>query len=202
MKFIACLSTLSISISLFFGFGFTLSVDAQTDSLGSPTRFNNANAAFKSNLSLQGISFEISSPNHNTDNTVFVTPKGLKGDHLPSSMVIDGKVTGAEIADLNRDGFPEIYIYVNSNDASKKGSLLAYASNRNQSITPIYLPPLAEDQQLNSNYAGHDEFAIVENALERRFRIDGQNKSYRQIQYKLKAGEAGWVLVKTRVTDF
>lgn len=200
MHLIAHLYPLSISIGLFFCFA--MPAHAQSDSIGSPTRFNNANAPFKSNLSFQGISFAISSPNHNKDNAVFVTPKGLQGDNASISVIVDGKVTGAEIADLNSDGFPEIYIFVNSNDASKKGSLLAYASNRNKSITPIYLPPLSEDQKAMNNYAGQDEFAVVENALERRFRIAGQDKSYRQIQYKLKAGEAGWVLVKTRITDF
>lgn len=48
---------------------------------------------------------------------------------------------------------------------------------------------------------GHDEFQVVENSLVRRFPIykDGDSNAkpsgkMRQLQYKLKAGEAGWLL--------
>ncbi|HAT40000.1 hypothetical protein [Polynucleobacter necessarius] len=69
------------------------------------------------------------------------------------------KVTGAKIAALSGDGFPEIYIYVNSNEVSNMGSIVAYVSNQNKSITPIYLPPLAEDPKVISGYTDGDECA-------------------------------------------
>jgi len=193
----------SIVLALGFNLGIAFNVNAQTHSFGSPTQFSNANTPFYSSLSYQGLFIKITSPNTNKGNAVFLKPKGLRAENLPFSVSIDGKVTGAEIADLNGDGFPEIYIYISANDKNAKGSLVAFASNKNKSLTPIYLPPLSDDPPLMHGYTGHDEFAVVENSIERRFPLSGGRlNAYRQIQYKLKAGEAGWVLKNTRVTEF
>ncbi len=179
---------------------------AQPNQYGTPTQFSKASAPFSTTLSYQGLTFDIQSANKDIDNSITLTTKGLQRENLPIKENIDGKVTGAEIADLNGEGFPEVYIYINANDANAKGILLAYASNKNISITPIHLPAITDDPKMALGYMGHDEFAVVENALERRFRIDGKvskdKYSYRQIQYKLKAGEAKWLLVRTRATDF
>ena len=201
MKYPFLISLLVLALG--FNLGFALNINAQTNSFGSPTQFSNANTPFYSSLSYQGLSIEISSPNANRGNAVLLKPKGLSGENVPVSITIDGKVTGAEIADLNADSFPEIYIHISTNDKNAKGSLVALASNKNKSLTSIYLPPLSDDPALMNGYTGHDEFAVVENSLERRFPLGGGRlNTYRQIQYKLNAGEAGWVLKKTRVTEF
>jgi len=51
------------------------------------------------------------------------------------------------------------------------------------------------------SYKGRDEFSVVENRLVRRFPVAPRNgvQHYRQIQYKLVAGEAGWMLKVDRV---
>ena len=56
---------------------------------------------------------------------------------------------------------------------------------------------------------GHDQFAIGEAALLRRFPIyrNGDTNAaptggVRQLQYKLKAGEAGWVLKLDNITAY
>jgi hypothetical protein len=56
---------------------------------------------------------------------------------------------------------------------------------------------------------GHDEFAVVEGIVAQRFPIYNQGDSnakptgkMRQLQYKLKQGEAGWVMKLDRVTEF
>ena len=56
---------------------------------------------------------------------------------------------------------------------------------------------------------GHDKFHVGEGTLLRRFSVyrEGDINSKptggtRQIQYKLKASEAGWVLRKDRVVEF
>ena len=96
------------------------------------------------------------------------------------------------------NGFPEIYVYVNSAGSGAYGSLVAYASNRNKSLTPIYLPELSDDKKLSEGYMGHDEFTIIENSFARRFPVYLKDDSNccpkggtRQIEYKLVAGEAG-----------
>jgi hypothetical protein len=121
----------------------------------------------------------------------------------------DGTITNVEVEDLNADGYPEIYIYVNSAGSGSYGSLIAYASNKNKSLSEIYLPPIEEGSAEANGYMGHDEFAVVESTFVRRFPVykDGDPNSSpsggtRQIQYKLEAGEAGWILRQDRVEEY
>jgi hypothetical protein len=66
-----------------------------------------------------------------------------------------------------------------------------------------------EDKVNAKGYMGHDQFAVGEGSLLRRFPLyhqaDSNNKpsgKTRQLQYKLKAGEAGWILRLDRSIDY
>jgi len=156
-------------------------------------------------LELQGITFHVTSPNAASGNTVRIVPAGLANDDTPIEQAADGFVTGAEVGDLDADGSPEIYIYVRSADDSARGSLIAYAANRKKSLSAISLGDLAGIPGAGDGYAGHDEFAVLEGVLGRRFPIHEHAKPtgrMRQLQYELKPGEAGWLLVFERMTEF
>ena len=164
---------------------------------------------FDKTLSLQGISFHVTSANTGSVNKVRIQPKGLKIDNQPFEKEIDGTVTGAEVADLNADGSPELYVYATSAGSGSYGSLVAYAANKGKSLSEIYLPSLQDDAKAAKGYVGHDQFRVVEGSLVRRFPVYGDKDTNakptggtRQIQYKLKAGEAGWVLKPVRVDNF
>ena len=163
---------------------------------------------FDRQLELNGIGFHVTSPNVAAGNTVNVAPAGLEIDNSPFTWDADGAVTGAEVADLDADGSPEIYVYVTSTDAAARGSVVAFSANKRKSLSSIYLPPMAETPAAQG-YQGHDEFAVVEGSLVRRFPIyagEGAAASptgkTRQLQYKLVPGEAGWLLKLDRTTDF
>jgi hypothetical protein len=118
-------------------------------------------------------------------------------------------VTGAEVADLNVDGSPEIYVYVTSAGSGSHGSVVAYSVNRRKSLSEIYLPSVTEDKVASKGYIGHDEFAVGESVLLHRFPIyrdtDTNSKptgGTRQLQYKLVPGEAGWVLKVDRMVEY
>ena len=158
-------------------------------------------SGFDKIIKLQGLSFHVQATNEGSLNNLTITPSGLSGNNPVIKQEIDGSVTGAEVADLNADGFPEIYVYVNSAGSGSYGSLVAYASNRNKSLTAIYLPELSDDKKLSEGYMGHDEFTVIESSLGRRFPVYKKEDSnanptggMRQIAYKLVAGEAGWIL--------
>ena len=160
-------------------------------------------------LSLQGIRFHVTCPNQGSINALRIEPQGLKTKNDLITREIEGTVSGAEVADLNADGSPEVYVYVTSAGSGSYGSLVAYASNRKKTLTEIYLPPLEENAKAIKGYMGHDEFAVVENAFVRRFPIyEAQDTNakpsgkMRQLQYHLKAGEAGWILSAYRVIEF
>lgn len=164
---------------------------------------------FDRTLSLQGLTFHVTCDQSGSLNRLKIQPQGLKGKNAVIEANADGTVTDAEVADLNGDGFPEIYIYVTSAGSGSYGSLIAYGSNKNLSLTEIYLPPLEENPKALVGYQGHDEFRVVENALVRRFPIYKKNDSQarptggtRQVQYHLVAGEAGWILRTYRIVQY
>jgi hypothetical protein len=164
---------------------------------------------FTSKLELQGFSFAIEATNEGSINKLKIVPAGLTVDNSPAETEIDGTVSGAEIGDLDGNGFPEVYVYVTSAGSGAYGSLVAYAVNNGKSMTPIFLPDITDDPKASKGYMGHDAFAVLENVLGRRFPIynEGDTNSeptgkIRQLQYKLKAGEAGWVLQLKDMTEF
>ena len=114
---------------------------------------------------------------------------------------IEGNIVFSEIADLNADGSPEVYMYI-ENQKENRGysSLLAYSVNKGLSMSEIYLAPLSHDKKAFDKYEGNDEFRVVENTLIRRFPIK-DNKT-KQIQYKLVAGEASWQLKIDKIMEY
>ena len=167
---------------------FTLSVQAED-----PT--------FSRQLSLQDITFAIESSNLGSINNLSIKTEGLEIANERISIEIEGSVYEAELADLNNDGSPEVYIYITGPGSGSYGNLIAFSANNKKSLSAIYLVDLFDNPELSEGYMGHDRFTIMENVLARRFPIyrDGDaNHSptggVRQIRYTLKAGEAGWIL--------
>lgn len=168
-----------------------------------------ANGGFAQMLELQGIRFHVTSPQSGSLNTLRVVPAGLEIDNAPIERQIDGTVSGAEVADLNADGSPELYVYVQSAGSGSYGSLAAWSANRRKSLSDIILPPLADTPDATHGYQGHDQFAILEGVLGRRFPLyrdsDPNAKptgGMRQLQYRLVPGEATWQLKVEKVFDY
>ncbi len=164
---------------------------------------------FDTTLKHNNVSFHIICPNNSSLNMLTIIPAGLSLDNSTITTEIDGTVTGVEIDDLNGDGYPEIYIYVNSAGSGSYASLVAYSSNQNKTISPIYLPPLGDDKLNAKGYMGHDQFAVLKGELTRRFPVYKENDSNaqptggtRQLSYKLVSGEATWTLQLTSSTTF
>lgn len=148
------------------------------------------------------LAFTLNATDHGSLNTLTLQATGLSTGEARFSDEIDGSAWRAEIADLDANGWPEVYTYVSSAGSGSYGSLVAYSVNQGKSLTPIYMPALDELADHADGYMGHDEFEIVENRLLRRYPIyrpDDTNSAptggTRQLQYQLQAGEAGWVLV-------
>ena len=161
-------------------------------------------------LALQApISFAMSATRGGSLNELTITPRGLPFTTGTINASLDGAVTTAEIADLDANGWPEIYVFISSAGSGSYGSLVAYAVNGGKSLTPIYLPPLDQTPNAADGYGGHDEFAIIENRLARRFPLyteqdtnSAPSGGTRQISYRLEAGEAGWILVRDTVANY
>ena len=164
--------------------------------------------SFAQHLALQGIGFQINSSNQGSLNQLHILPSGLSVANTAIQREIDGSVSGAEVADLNADGAPELYVFVTSAGSGSSGSLVAFAANQNKSLSEIYLPPLTDNPPLMQGYMGHDQLSIGDGILVRRFplyRPDDVNAApsggSREIHYQLLPGEAGWQLKVVHSVD-
>ena len=160
-----------------------------------------AQPAFSERLELQGVAFHVTCDNAGSLNTLRIVPSGRLNKPVVIEQQIDGKVVGAEVADLDRNGVPEIYVYVQSAGSGSYGSVVGHAVNKRRTITPIYMPELAEDPKAAAGYMGHDRFAVVEGWMVRTFPVyrpgdtnAAPSGGTRQLQYRLVSGEASWLL--------
>ena len=165
-----------------------------------------AEISFAQVLELQGVTFHLASPNGASANTITVSTTGLDIDNSAWTQEVEGIVTGAEVADLNVDGSPEVYVYVRSTGADEKGSVIAYVANNRKSLSMAFMAPLSDTPGAADGHRGRDEFAVLEGVLGRRFPIHDEAGAptgrMRQLQYVLKAGEAGWILGVDRILEF
>ena len=162
---------------------------------------------FSQKLEMNGLSFTISSPNKSDGNTVTIKPHGLKNGDAPITQSVDGLVTKVEMDNLGGDGSQELFVYTTSPGSGSYGKAYAWSTNGKKVLTAIFITPPGKKDM--TGYMGHDEFAIVENAFIRRFPVYKSGDSnaspsggWRQFQYHLHAGEAGWVLRIYRVVSF
>jgi hypothetical protein len=160
---------------------------------------------FDQTLTLRGISFRVTSANGGSVNELKIVPSGLTIDNGSILRAIEGQVTRAEVADLDA----EVYVYVRSAGSGSYGALVAFSANKRKSLSEIMLPPVSDDTQAAQGYMGHDDFAVVERTLVRRFPVykDGDTNAtpsggVRQMQYRLTRGEATWRLKLDRVVEY
>lgn len=163
---------------------------------------------FEKILTLQNISFEITTTIESDSIKLNIQPSGLELDNQKIVLDIDAPVIDAEIEDLNADGFPEIAIYTTSSGSGSYGNVIGFSVNNGKSVSQIYMPNLTENKTASKGYMGHDEFTIVENSLCRKFPIYNDNDTNanptggtRQIEYKLKDGEASRIWVIEKISD-
>ncbi|CAK6694415.1 PliI family lysozyme inhibitor of I-type lysozyme [Synechococcus sp. BA-124 BA4] len=164
-------------------------------------------APFRSNLSLQGVSFAVTASGEGS--TQQLTVKARRGDKAFPSIqeTVEGRVVGAEVEDLNSDGLPDLFVYVQSAGSGSYGSVKAWTTTRAGGLLPIHLQDMSSNDA--RGYMGHDQFAVVETSLVRRFPVyrSGDSKARptggtRQVTYKLVPGEAMWQLKPVRSTQF
>lgn len=164
-----------------------------------------AGGAFNKTLPLQGVSFQVQATGEGSKQQLTITPRSGQRSFKPITKTVDGRVVGAEVAELNSDSLPEIY--VQSAGSGSYGQLVAYTVVDGDQLSPIYLQDLTGAPA--KGYQVHDEFSVVEGCLVRRFPIykpgDSNAKAtggLRQICYQLQNGEASWLLRPTSVLQF
>jgi hypothetical protein len=162
---------------------------------------------FSKKLALQGITYDMKALGKGSIQQLTIIPSGLKLYNDTIHLEVE-PIVGAEIEDLDRDGFPELLVYTQSAGSGSYGNVIGFSPNKGKSLSQIYFPELDKNAPDLKGYMGHDEFAIVESSLARRFKIyqgsDSNAKptgKIRQLEYQLKPGEASKKFVLMKQTD-
>lgn len=164
---------------------------------------------FNRTLKKNDVTFAVSSGNDGSRPTVGVTATASGGTTTVSRQV-DGAVTRAEVADLDGDLAPEIYVWVQSTGSGSYGSLVGYVADRQAALSEISMPTIEGDARVSDGYMGHDEFRILRtNDLVRSFPVyrpgDANARptgGRRTLYYALERDETGsWALRVVRVVN-
>ena len=139
--------------------------------------------------------------NKNPDkNQVNITPVGFDKEVRDFGFEVKGRITKAEVDDINQDGFPDLVFYVFTNDSIPKGNVIGISSDKNESCSPIIFPDIYDDPKLRVGYKGKDEFFLMEGYLVRRFPVYNMDSTkapaatgtlIRQVTYRVVPGDRG-----------
>jgi hypothetical protein len=138
-----------------------------------------------------------------------LVPKGFEFSKDTLIIAEADPLNKAFLADLDENGFEEIYLITTSVGSGSYGNIYGYSSNADKSVSPIYMAPINENDLspggLFEGYMGHDSIYLDEGALMRKFPIylEGDPNccptgGHSTIIYDLKAGEASWKLEATK----
>lgn len=101
------------------------------------------------------------------------------------------------VADLDDDGFDEIYIITVSAGSGSYGNVVGIASNRDKSMSMVNFPGIEPGSPVFDGYLGHDVFTIEDQRLVRSFSVYHAKDAnadptggVRRVFYGLKPGEA------------
>ena len=105
------------------------------------------------------------------------------------------------IADLDANGFDEIYIITTSVGSGSYGKVLGLASNNDKSLSLIHFPDTQREDDMFTGYMGHDVFTVEGQKLVRTFPLYKEGDTNprptggkRKLIYGLYPGEAMWQL--------
>jgi len=160
---------------------------------------NETMEVYKKSFILQKHRFDVST---DASGAVRSLTLGVLFDNQPLITIrqkIDGWVVGAEVADLDKNNSPEIYIYACSYGSGAFGRIYGFQFFP-KSFDPIRTQPLSH--AMAQGYMGHDSFKVENGLMTRRFPIyrPGDTNAQatggvRVIQYQLKEIETKSTLV-------
>jgi hypothetical protein len=85
--------------------------------------------------------YRVNCTNKNPDkNNISITPIGFEKDVRDFSFEIKGRLQSAEVDDMNRDGFPDLVLYVFNNDSIPKGNVIGICSDKNETVQAVVFP--------------------------------------------------------------
>lgn len=144
-------------------------------------------------------------------NAISINPVGFESEVRDFNFDFKGILTATEVDDLNKDGFPELLLYVNTKDSLNKSTVIGISSQENKSVVPIVLPDILDDPRLRDGYKGSDQYMLLEGVLMRTYPLFEKDANgmqqptgkMRRLMYRVAQGEQGSLkFVVSRFYDF
>lgn len=133
-----------------------------------------------------------------------ITPSGLSESNEPFSVTFQGKVVEVMADDIDGDNSPEVAV-ITEEGADQKRKAHVFTTFGGKSFGMVNFPDIT-DEALLAGYRGGDEYQFVEGTFIRRFPLfdnsGAKSGKYRQLQFKLKPGEAMKQLKLDRQVEF
>lgn len=158
-----------------------------------------AGVKFDKSASYEKITFRVTSPQAAGGNSFTITPSGLSVSNEPITLQVSGKVTEVIAQDIDGDNSPEAAVIVEAANGRRTASV--FTTFAGKSFGQVNFPE-PSGKGLFDGYTGGDEYEMMENTFVRRFPLHGQAAKTRQLQFKLRPGEAMKQLVFDRHSDY
>lgn len=159
-------------------------------------------------------SFEIKEIKKGTSfSDIHVTGVGFQNSSATIKFEGQNPIEGYLIADIDFNGFEELYILTRSTGSGLHGKLLGITSYKGKNYKVIYIPEFDEKLKLNFEYLigykGNDEFFVKDMKLFRKFPIYNKtdlqgmpNGGYRVLEYKLIEFDGAFTLQVDLYNDY
>lgn len=133
-----------------------------------------------------------------TENPLSVRPVGMESDAKEMNFPLKGRLYGAQVDDLNSDGYPDLLLYIYTDSNAVYGTVYCFLSQGNKTITACFLPDVSLDGKVSKGYKGHDKFSLLEGTLLQQFPLynpgdekDKPTGGTRTLLYQLAKVEGG-----------
>ena len=128
---------------------------------------------------------------------------GKNFEHNPTIVLNEtDPLESTVLADLNEDGFSEIYLITRSIGSGSYAKLYGFASYKDKSFGEIYIQDIQKlEKEVVNGYRGHDSIYLINNKMYRSFpsynltdKNAQSNGAKIDLSFQLVAGEAGYLL--------
>jgi hypothetical protein len=188
-----------LQLSILLAAAMLVSMAALTTGFGNKVASANTSKEYKTKTGKTIIVSE-THPVGRSLSTIEISTKGFEHNYA-ETYEDRAPISEVFVADLDGNGFDEIYIITTSAGSGSYGSVLGFASNKDKSLSMIHFPETQEGNENFEGYMGHDTFKVEGQNLVRVFpvyREGDANKNptggKRKLVYGLYPGEAMWQL--------
>jgi len=174
------------------------------DTVTTATPENSAPAPFTKEVSYRDYKFTVATKSGDGEHHFTISSQGLTEVNDTFTVDVKGAIKDVIIDDIDGDNSPEIGV-IDISGPDQQGHIHLFSAFNGKSMGTVNFPELPAGDKALAGYKGYDEFQFVESSLVRRFPLfDGETKTgkMRQLQYKLKPGEAMKQVVLDRTTEF